>query len=54
MLSISTLLLIFSYASPLLFNVNISIFYLITVFSFVDLVKFIWKKRIRTKNKLIS
>ena len=48
-LSISLLLMIFSYISSLLFNVNISIFHLITIFFWVDLVKFIWKKRIRTK-----
>jgi len=46
-LSVSLLLLIFTYISSLLFCVNISIFHLITIFSFVDLVKFIWKKRIR-------
>ena len=47
--SISLLLLIFSYVSSLLFGVNISIFHLITIFSLVDFVKFIWNKRIRTK-----
>ena len=45
-LSISFLLIIFSYLSSLLFNVNISIFHLFVIFSFVDLVEFIWEKRI--------
>jgi len=48
-LSISFLLLIFSYLSSLLFNVNISIFHLIIIFSTVDLIAFIWGKRIREK-----
>ena len=43
----SFLLLTFTILSSLLFNVNLSIFHLITVFSVVDFVKFIWKKRIR-------
>jgi hypothetical protein len=46
-LSISLLLMIFSYISSLLFNVNISIFHLITIFFWVDLVMFMWKKRKR-------
>ena len=46
-LSISFLLLLFSYLSSLLFNVNISIFHLITIFSLVDFVKFVWNKRIK-------
>ena len=49
-LSISFLLLIFSYLSALLFNVNISIFHLIAIFSLVDLVKFIWGKRTGAKH----
>ena len=48
-LSVSLLLMFFSYFSSLVFNVNISIFHLITIFSFIDFFKFIWKKRIRTK-----
>ena len=48
-LSISLLLIFFSYLSSLLFNVNISIFHLIAIFSLVDLVEFIWKKKIRQK-----
>jgi hypothetical protein len=46
--SISLLLMIFSYISSLLFNINVSIFHLIAIFSQVDLAKFMWKKRIRT------
>ena len=46
-LSISLLLMIFSYISSLLFSVNISIFHLITIFSLVDFIKFVWKKRIK-------
>ena len=49
--SVSLLLIIFSYISSLLFNVNISIFHLITIFSLVDLARFIWKRRIGTKQK---
>ena len=49
--SVSLLLIIFSYISSLLFNVNICIFHLITIFSLVDLAGFIWKKRIGTKQK---
>jgi len=45
-LSVSFLLIIFTYLSSLLFNINISIFHLIVIFSLVDFVKFIWKKRI--------
>jgi len=45
-LSISFLLLIFSYLSSLLFNVNISIFHLIAIFTVVDFINYIWKKRI--------
>ena len=48
-LSVSLLLMFFSYFSSLVFYVNISIFHLITIFSFVDFFKFIWKKRIRSK-----
>jgi hypothetical protein len=48
-LSVSLLLILFSYISSFLFNVNISIFHLITIFSVMDLVKFIWKKRISQK-----
>ena len=48
-LSVSFLLIIFTYLSSLLFNVNISIFHLIVIFSLVDSVTFIWKKRIRTQ-----
>jgi len=47
-LSVSFLLLAFSCLSSLLFNVNISIFHLITIFSLVDFVRFIWNKRIKT------
>ena len=46
-LSVSFLLLVFSYLSSLVFNVNISIFHLISIFSLVDFVKFILDKRIR-------
>ena len=46
--SVSLLLIIFSYISSLLFGVNISIFHLIFIFSWVDLIKFIWNKRIKT------
>jgi len=49
-LSVSFLLLLFTYLSSLLFNVNISIFHLIAIFSFVDFVKFIKNKRIKTKH----
>jgi len=49
-LSVSFLLIVFSTLSSLLFNVNISIFHLIAIFSLVDLVEFIWKKRIKQKN----
>lgn len=45
-LSVSFLLLIFTSLSSLLFNVNISIFHLIAIFSLVDFVKYIWNKRI--------
>ena len=45
-LSVSFLLLVFSYLSSLLFNINISIFHLIAIFSVVDFIEFIWKKRI--------
>jgi len=45
-LSVSFLLIIFTYLSSLLFHINISIFHLIAIFSVVDLVKFIWNKRI--------
>ena len=48
-LSVSFLLVVFTYLSSLLFNVNISIFHLIVIFSIIDFVKFIWNKRIRTK-----
>jgi hypothetical protein len=48
-LSISLMLITFTYFSSLLFNVNISIFHLIAVFSLVDLIKFIWNKRVRSK-----
>ena len=48
-LSVSFLLILFTYFSSLLFNVNISIFHLIAIFSMVDFVKFIWKKRIQAK-----
>jgi len=48
-LSVSFLLIIFSYLSSLLFNVNISIFHLIAIFSLVDLIEFIWEKRIKKK-----
>jgi len=46
-LSISFLLLIFTYLSSLLFHVNVSIFHLITIFSVIDFIIFLWKKRIR-------
>lgn len=49
-LSVSLLLMGFTYLSSLLFKVNISIFHLIVIFSFVDLVEFIWNKRIRAKH----
>ena len=49
-LSVSFLLLIFTYVSSLLFNINISIFHLIAIFSFVDFVEFLEKKRIKTKH----
>jgi hypothetical protein len=49
-LSVSLMLIIFTYISSLLFNVNISIFHLIAIFSLVDLVEFIWNKRIKHKN----
>ena len=49
-LSVSFLLIIFTYLSSLLFNVNISIFHLIAIFSLVDSVKFIWKKRAGTEH----
>jgi len=49
-LSISFLLLVFTYLSSLLFHVNISIFHLITIFSVIDFIKFIWNKRITNKN----
>jgi len=45
-LSVSFLLMIFTFLSSLLFHINISVFHLIAIFSFVDLVKFIWNKRI--------
>lgn len=44
-LSVSFLLIIFTYISSLLFNVNVSIFHLIAIFSLVDFVKFIWNKK---------
>jgi hypothetical protein len=34
-----------TFLSSILFNVNISIFQLIVIFSFVDFILFIWKKR---------
>jgi hypothetical protein len=46
-LSISSLLIVFTYISSLVFGVNISIFHLIAVFSFADFVRFIWGKRIK-------
>jgi len=49
-LSVSFLLITFTYLSSLLFNVNISIFHLIAIFSLVDFVKFIRSKRIKTKH----
>ena len=51
-LSVSLLLMIFSYFSSLVFNVNISIFHLITIFSIVDFIRFVWNKRIRDDNQL--
>jgi hypothetical protein len=49
-LSITFLLIVFTFLSSMLFNINFSIFHLIAIFSFVDLVGFIWKKRIRNKH----
>jgi len=43
-LSVSFLLIVFTYLSSLLFHVNISIFHLIAIFSLVDFAGFIWKK----------
>jgi hypothetical protein len=48
-LSISSLLIVFTFLSSILFTVNISIFHLIAIFSFVDLAEFIWKKRIKSR-----
>jgi hypothetical protein len=45
-LSVSLLLIIFTFLSSLIFKVNISIFHLIVIFSLVDLIEFVWKKRI--------
>ena len=53
-LSISFLLLLFTYLSSLLFNIDISIFHLIAIISFVDLIKFIWKKRIKLQTKHVQ
>ena len=49
-LSVSLLLIIFTYLSSLLFNVNISIFHLIAIFSVADFIEFIGKKYIKTKH----
>jgi|GEM_PF-5735033 len=48
-LSVSLMLIIFTYISSLLFNVNISIFHLILIFSIIDFIIFILNKRIKTK-----
>ena len=50
-LSVSLLLMIFSYVSSLLFDVNISIFHLIIIFTLMDRVNFILKKRIKKEQR---
>lgn len=48
-ITISILLIGFTYVSALLFHVNISIFHLIAIFSGIDMVKYFWNKLERKK-----